>query len=248
MEFSIRDYIREVKNAMNTRLDILESMIVNGKPSSSESHQDFSQFELILASMNAKIESIEAKLNQKEKDDDEDALPSLIVNEYPPPIKNMSVNYCKKCAEPIQNCICDISSTKGEFCDECGRDCDGAHGASGEKALQQMRSRGLDVVDDKIVVVKKEEEQNKDIINQIRKDLDAHDKLHLESVKEEEEVVEEEVVEEEEEEALVEFEYKGVTLYRDSENKVYQKDDEGELIDTPIGRWSEEKKKILKLL
>ena len=54
--------------------------------------------------------------------------------------------------------------------------------------------------------------------------------------------------EEEVEEALEldEFEYKGVTYYRDSENQVYQVDVDGDLDDTPIGVWSVEKGKILK--
>ena len=64
----------------------------------------------------------------------------------------------------------------------------------------------------------------------------------------EEAEVEPEVEEEAEEEALEldEFEYKGVTYYRDSENQVYQVDVDGDLDDTPIGVWSVEKGKILK--
>ncbi len=62
------------------------------------------------------------------------------------------------------------------------------------------------------------------------------------------EEVEEEEAEEEVEEALEldEFEYKGVTYFRDSENQVYQVDVDGDLDDTPIGVWSVEKAKVLK--
>jgi hypothetical protein len=59
----------------------------------------------------------------------------------------------------------------------------------------------------------------------------------------------EEVEEEVEEEAameLVEFEYKGHTYYRDAENQVYEKDEEGDLDDDPIGVWNEAKQKVLK--
>jgi len=77
---------------------------------------------------------------------------------------------------------------------------------------------------------------------------------------EEEEAEAEEAGEAEEEEAseagedeaeeealeLEEFEYKGVTYFKDSENQVYEKDDDGDLNDTPIGVWNEEKKKVLK--
>ncbi len=65
---------------------------------------------------------------------------------------------------------------------------------------------------------------------------------------EDEEEAEASEAEEAEEEALEleEFEYKGVTYFKDSENQVYEKDDDGDLNDTPIGVWSEEKKKVLK--
>ena len=45
---------------------------------------------------------------------------------------------------------------------------------------------------------------------------------------------------------LEEFEYKGNTYYKDSENLVYCADEDGDLDDTPIGVWSAEKNKILK--
>jgi hypothetical protein len=61
---------------------------------------------------------------------------------------------------------------------------------------------------------------------------------------------EEEEVEEEQEEAegvaMEEFEYKGVTYYRDAENQVYQLDEDGDLDDTPIGVWNETKQKVIK--
>jgi hypothetical protein len=56
--------------------------------------------------------------------------------------------------------------------------------------------------------------------------------------------------EEEEEDAealeLEEFEYKGVTYYRDAELQVYQLDTDGDLDETPIGVWNESKQKVLK--
>jgi hypothetical protein len=45
---------------------------------------------------------------------------------------------------------------------------------------------------------------------------------------------------------LEEFEYKGATYYRDSENQVYQQDADGDLDDTPIGVWNADKQKVLK--
>jgi len=63
-----------------------------------------------------------------------------------------------------------------------------------------------------------------------------------------EEEEQEEAAEEEEDEALEleEFEFKGVTYYKDPEGQVYQKDDDGDLDDTPIGIWNEAKQKIQK--
>jgi len=68
----------------------------------------------------------------------------------------------------------------------------------------------------------------------------------------EEEEAEEEAEEEEEAEAedgepeeLIEFEYKDVTYYRDSENNVYMMDEDGELNSTPVGAWSEVKQRVI---
>jgi hypothetical protein len=59
---------------------------------------------------------------------------------------------------------------------------------------------------------------------------------------------EEDLVDEEEEEAVEyeEIEFKGVTYYKDYENQVYVLDADGDLDDTPVGVWNEEKKKVLK--
>ncbi len=46
---------------------------------------------------------------------------------------------------------------------------------------------------------------------------------------------------------LEEFEYKGSTYYRDTENLVYMVDEDGDLVQEPIGVWNEDKQKILKL-
>ena len=45
---------------------------------------------------------------------------------------------------------------------------------------------------------------------------------------------------------LEEFEYKGVTYYKDTDNQVYQLGEDGDLDDTAIGVWNEEKQKVLK--
>ena len=70
----------------------------------------------------------------------------------------------------------------------------------------------------------------------------------METVEEESEEETEEVEDAEEEEGieLEEFDYKGMTLYRDTENKVYRMDEDGALSD-PLGLWDEAKQRIKKL-
>lgn len=57
-------------------------------------------------------------------------------------------------------------------------------------------------------------------------------------------VEEEAAAEEETEVQLEEFEYKGSTYYRDGDNNVYMADEDGELVDEPIGVWNEAKQRI----
>ena len=58
------------------------------------------------------------------------------------------------------------------------------------------------------------------------------------------EEIEAEVIEEDEEEPeeegldLEEFEYKGITYYKDPENKVYSTDEDGNVIPEPVARWN----------
>ena len=52
--------------------------------------------------------------------------------------------------------------------------------------------------------------------------------------------------EEEEEEVLEEFEYKGSTYYRDSQNNVFMTDEDDNLLEEPIGTWNPDKKSIMK--
>jgi hypothetical protein len=54
-----------------------------------------------------------------------------------------------------------------------------------------------------------------------------------------------EVPDEEEAVELQEFEYKGATYYRDSDNNVFTTDEDGELNEEPFGVWNEAKQRIL---
>ena len=80
--------------------------------------------------------------------------------------------------------------------------------------------------------------------NSARKQLETSGDL-FPAEEEEQEVEEEEEEEEEVEEELEEFEYKGVTYYKDTQQNVYTMDEHGELVTDPIGVWSTTKNKII---
>jgi len=195
MDFSIRDIIRETRASINARLDMLELLIQNGKPSVSSNPVDLSRIEFMITSLSSKINSMENKMNDIINNNKQEELPSIILEE------------------------------KEDEKDE------------------------KEVVKEIIIQEKKEEEVVEEVVEEV---LEEEEEVVEE---EEEEVVEEEVIEEEEEEVveeveqqeLTEFEYKGMILYRDGENKVYQMDEEGELVDTPIGVWNEAKQKVLRI-
>ena len=181
MDFSIRDIIRETRASINARLDMLELLIQNGKPSIPKDQSnpvDLSRIELMIGSLYSKMEAIENKLNYN-KDEE---LPSIILEEKEDNVKEILINHDEK---------------------------------------------------------EEEKEDN------VKENLINHDE------KEEEDVIKEDIVHEEEEvveeQELTEFEYKGMVLYRDGDNKVYQMDEEGELVDTPIGVWNEAKQKVLRI-
>ena len=91
-------------------------------------------------------------------------------------------------------------------------------------------------------------EQEADADAEQEAEADAEQEEEADAEQEEEEQEEEAEEEQEEDEALEleEFEFKGVTYYKDPEGQVYQKDDDGDLDDTPIGIWNEAKQKIQK--
>ena len=79
-------------------------------------------------------------------------------------------------------------------------------------------------------------------------DADAEEEVEVEDDDAEGTEDADEEAEDADEEALEleEFEYKGITYFRDTENQVYQVDADGDLDDTPIGVWNAEKQKVLK--
>jgi hypothetical protein len=181
MEFSIREYIREIKNSVNARLDMLESLI---------SSKNTDKVEIL----NSKIQLLEAKIDELISSKKEE-LPSIIgIPNYDLYNRDNLKNFSVK----VENDYCN-------------------------NVLLSSDEETVDLLNKNIQVEEEDEEEQQ----------------------EEEQEDEEQVEEQEEEEALIEFEYKGMVLYRDGENKVYQIDDEGELVDTPIGIWNDVKQKVI---
>ena len=87
-----------------------------------------------------------------------------------------------------------------------------------------------------------EVEEAEEEAEEVEEEAEEEEAEEEEAEEEEAEEVEEE---EAEEEALEEFEYKGSTYYRDSENNVFMTDEDGELVEEPIGSWNPVKQRIV---
>jgi flagellar biosynthesis GTPase FlhF len=91
-----------------------------------------------------------------------------------------------------------------------------------------------------------EKEQEEEVEEEVEEAEEEAEEEQEEAEEEQEEEVEEAMEDEEEVVTFEEFEYKGITYYKDSDGQVYQKDADGDLDDTPIGVWNEAKQKLQK--
>ena len=114
-----------------------------------------------------------------------------------------------------------------------------------EEEEEEVVEEEVEVEEEEVEVEEVEVEEEEVEVEEVEVEEEEVEVEEVE-VEEEEEEVEEEEEEEEEALELDEFEYKGVTYFRDAENKVYQIDTDGDLDDTPIGIWSVEKGKVLR--
>jgi hypothetical protein len=76
-------------------------------------------------------------------------------------------------------------------------------------------------------------------------EAEAESEAESEAEAEAEAEEEEEAEEEAEEVELEEFEYKGSTYYRDGNANVFMTDEDGELVEEPVGTWNEAKQRII---
>ena len=112
-----------------------------------------------------------------------------------------------------------------------------------ERAPASADAEEEEVEVDELEEVEEEAEEEQEEAEEVEEEADEQEEEHDEVEDEQEE---EAMEEEEEVVTFEEFEYKGVTYYKDSDGQVYQKDADGDLDDTPIGVWNEAKQKLQK--
>ncbi len=103
-----------------------------------------------------------------------------------------------------------------------------------------------EVVEEEVVeeeVVEEEVVEEEVVEEEVVKEEVVEEEVVKEAEADEEDVEMEEAVEEAVE--LEEFEYRGITYYRDGEGNVFKTDEAGELVDEPIGIWNEAKQRIV---
>jgi len=195
MEVSMSEIIREARNAINSRLDMLEILIHTKSTPMSNSGCDNHRMEYKYKAMDDKINNLYEMFNT---------------------IQN-------------KDCYCDMPPLT----------------SVSEKIPEIIINET-----DKPILTVRSHNENDDEDSHVKRTCDVEEESEAEEVAEEseaEEVAEEESEAEAEEQLeLEEFEYKGMTLYRDSESKVYQMDEDGALSD-PIGIWDETKNRIKKI-
>ena len=213
MEVSISEIIRETRNAVNYRLDMLESIIKNSCKNTSVNDNTS------VNNLTERIYNVESTLYRFN-----DLLSNVIDK-----IKNMEKNVPSH-DEIIPEVVIEENTDKPIVINEV------------EKPP----------VDNVVLEEKEEIKEEEEVAEEEEEELAEEEEEEVAEEEEEEAEEEEEEAEEEEEGEqmeLEEFEYKGMTLYRDTENKVYQMDEEGSLSD-PIGIWDESgpKPRIKKLI
>ena len=203
------EVLRETKNAINARLDMLEMMIIKSNNINKEYNNDnnldtfikdtnnrFEEIETVFYRFNEKINSIN---NYIENQQTTDILPRTIIIDKED--NNLSQTNEAVFDISIPNMII-LNNDVEEVAEE-------------EVAEEEIAEE--EIAEEEVA----EEEVAEEEV--------AEEEVAEEEVAEEE-VAEEEVSEEENIE-LTEFEYKGMTLYHDNDMKVYRMDEEGALSD-----------------
>jgi len=258
MEVSFCEIIRETRNAINSRLDLLDVLVKN-KSTVAENSRTAVNFEILnrkyseTAERLSNIESTLYRFNdlisnviQKIKNMENHTCVSPIKTPpYDEVIPTITIEDSTKSVLTISSHHDDESEDE-EYCDECARECDGAHGKSADMKFEVRNDYCTQIQTEQQEEEEKEEKEEKEN-EEAEEDEESEEEKEEEENEEAEEEENEEAEEAEEGIELEEFEYKGMTLYRDGESKVYSRDEEGALSE-PIGIWDEVKQRIKKIL
>jgi hypothetical protein len=216
MEVSVRELIRETKNAVNARFDMLEHVLHISNVSTEPVHDNSKVYQL-LHQQNEEIDSIKTMLYRFND----------VISNIMRKIETME-NYRVKELTPLPSFSEVLPhlviSSKAEVTAR-------SHSEVLEESEEQLEEEQQE---------EDNEQQEEDNEQQEEEDNEQQEEQQEEEDNEqqEEEQHEEEQEEEEEGVELEEFEYKGMTLYRDTENRVYRMDEDGALSD-PLGLWDE---------
>ena len=217
MEVSVREIIRTIKNDMNVKFDMLEQIIsINSVPTPSVAPVSTVNYDL---------------MNQQ--NDEIDSIKSMMYR-----LNDIILNMQKKIdSMDVSDHMPELHITQPSEVEE----------KHFEYPYEEVK------VEKEQEEVEEEEEAEEEQEEAEEEEAEEEAEEEQEEAEEAEEAEQEQEEEEEAEEAeqeegveLEEFEYKGMTLYRDTENKVYRMDEDGALSD-PLGIWDEVKERIKKL-
>jgi hypothetical protein len=241
MEVSVREIIREAKNAVNARFDMLEHVLSISVPNSNNSNE-VSKLYSIIHQQNDEINSIKTMLyrfndlvaNMMKKFENMEKESRSIVSPLPSLNERMPELYItpkpQLSARSHHDDDEEDSVVKQTCVVEVNKDTEEEH------VEEESEEEAVETVEETV------EEETVEAVETVEEEAEET----VETLEEESEEEAEEGAEEEEGIELEEFDYKGMTLYRDTENKVYRMDEDGALSD-PLGLWDEVKQRIKKL-
>ena len=228
------EVLRETKNAINARLDMLEMLVLKSNSIDENTHNDndsnIDNVKMFMKDTNERFENIETMLyrfndlisnikNYIEKQQNTDILPRTIIIDK----EDNNTNETTYETSIPRMIIVDKSEGEKEQVEE-----------------EQEEQEEEEQLEEEEQVEEQEEQEEQ------QEEQEEEQEQEQEQVEEQQEEQEEEQEEQEEGIELTEFEYKGMTLYHDADMKVYRMDEEGALSDV-LGIYDAEKGKIRKI-
>ena len=231
MEVSVREIIRSIKNDMNVKFDMLEQIISLSSSVPTPTATPITTTTTTTSAYNELYELV------NQQTDEIDSIKSMMYR-----LNDVILNMQKKIdSMEVSDHMPELHITQPSEVEE----------KHFEYPYEEVKvEKEQEEVEEE---EEAEEEQEEAEEEEAEEEAEEEQEEEQEEAEEAEEAEQEQEEEEEAEEAeqeegveLEEFEYKGMTLYRDTENKVYRMDEDGALSD-PLGIWDEVKQRIKKL-